>query len=259
VASNDLSNALDDCLRQIASGRTVDQAVSQYPQFEPALRVMLAASAVVPRYTLPEDEVFAARERLLPEIDRLIDRLPMRRRPPPWLPLALLSLILGGVLIGILFRGDDIVPLPQASATLVDMRLVTEAATIDATLLVTPLPPTPASVCSERLVVEGVIESINGQIVTLYHLRVRLSDVSGLSVGSWIRAEGCICDDDDDCGEENARATVISTPTVQASPLPVSPGSVPPPLTGSDAGAGDDDDDAGDDAADDDGGGDDDG
>jgi hypothetical protein len=246
MASNDLINAFHDCLGLIEQGQTLDQAIRRYPQFADDLRVLLTARDSVPRYELPVAEVAAARSRIQPVIDQIIDTIP-ERRPRPWLiPLLMVMLVLVVILVVWLLGGrDDAAPEPtltvpavvltatlEPSATWTPAPRLTHTVTPSLTLTQTPLPTSLATdsapVCSQTLVLEGVIESVSGNIVTIYGLQIQVADASGLLPGVYARVEGCQCDDDDDCGQVGARATLVATP------------SQPPP-----SGGNDDDDDAG--------------
>lgn len=247
MASNDLINAFHDCLGLIEQGQTLDQSIQRYPQFADDLRVLLTARDIVPRYELPVAEVAAARSRIQPVIDQIIDTIPERRARPWLIPLLIVMLLLVVILVVWLLGGrDDAAPEPTltvpavvVTATLepsasVPSATSTAAPTTTATLAqtVTPMPTSLATdsapVCSQTLVLEGVIESVSGTVVTIYGLQIQVADASGLLPGVYARVEGCQCDDDDDCGEAGARATLVVTP------------SQPPPSEGND-----DDDDAG--------------
>ena len=244
MASNDLINAFHDCLGLIEQGQTLDQAIRRYPQFADDLRVLLTARDIVPRYELPVAEVTAARSRIQPLIDQIIDTIPERRARPWLIPLLIVMLLLVVILVVWLLGGrDDAAPEPTltAPAVVVTATLEPSASVPSATstpapsltltqTVVTTIPATDsAPVCSQTLVLEGVIESVSGTIVTIYGLQIQVADASGLLPGVYARVEGCQCDDDDACGDAGARATLVVTP------------SQPPPPSGGN----DDDDDAG--------------
>lgn len=244
MASNDLINAFHDCLGLIEQGQTLDQAIRRYPQFADDLRVLLTARDIVPRYELPVAEVTAARSRIQPLIDQIIDTIPERRSRPWLIPLLIVVLVLVVILVAWLLGGrDDAAPEPTLTvpAVVVTVTLEPSASVPSATwtpapsltLTQTAAPTIPATdsapVCSQTLVLEGVIESVSGTIVTIYGLQIQVADASGLLPGVYARVEGCQCDDDDACGDAGARATLVVTP------------SQPPPPSGGN----DDDDDAG--------------
>lgn len=231
MASNDLINAFHDCLGLIEQGQTLDQAIRRYPQFADDLRVLLTARDIVPRYELPVAEVTAARTRIQPLIDQIIDTIPERRSRPWLIPLLLGVVVLVVILVAWLLGGrDDAAPEPTltapavvVTATLEPSASVPSATSTPApTLTQTAAPTIPATdsapVCSQTLVLEGVIESVSGTIVTIYGLQIQVADTSGLLPGVYARVEGCQCDDDDACGDAGARATLVVTPSQQPPP-----------------------------------------
>lgn len=240
MASNDLINAFQDCLGLIEQGQTLDQVIQRYPQFADDLRVLLTARDIVPRYELPVAEVTAARSRIQPVIDQIIDTIPERRSRPWLIPLLIVMLLLVVILVVWLLGGrDDAAPeptltvpavvvtatfepspsvpsatwTPTPTTTVTPAQTVTPLPTLTQTAVSTSLATDSAPVCSQTLVLEGVIESVSGTIVTIYGLQIQVADASGLLPGVYARVEGCQCDDDDDCGEAGARATLVVTPS----------------------------------------------
>jgi hypothetical protein len=283
MSSLDIINSFQDCVARIERGESLDAALAQHPRFAADLRPMLIASGVIERYGLPAAEVQAAQERIRPEIDRLIETVPARRLPPWLLPLIVIGGIgLGALLIWNGVGGSLVTPTATptltASATATATPTATPSSTVSPTVTasvtssVTPTSTasptatptatqsatpshTPTSTvsathtatqpvsCNPLFVTEGVIESINGNVVVIHNLTIRVPDATGLIVGSYMRVEGCLCDDDDDDCE-----TAVATQMVTATATPRSnnnPGGGPTPEGGSggSGGGGDDDDD----------------
>jgi hypothetical protein len=103
MASTDFINAFDDCLNRLAQGQSLEQTLGAHPQFADALRPILTTGQLVPRYELPEADVLAARARIQPRIDALIESFPDDTGFPLWvLPLVLALLVGGGLLFFLL-------------------------------------------------------------------------------------------------------------------------------------------------------------
>lgn len=287
MAANSLSDAFDVCAAQVARGRSIDDVLAQYPQFADELRLLLTVSSAITRYELPSAEVDAARARVQPAIDDLIDGFPDRGLPPWVIPLviivavAIIALLLASQPGGIFSPPPTQTPTasmtpttaPTATATLTSTVSVTPSHTPTAspTFTLTPSPTAPptataaVNTCAQTVVLEGLIEAIRGNQLVLYGLPVLVPDVSRYAVGMLVRVEGCICDDDD-CDNFGGATVIIPTipPIVLPTSIPAasggsnSAGGGSPPVGSTPADGGgqppgdDDDDDGGDDGGSDD-------
>ena len=254
MAANSLSDAFNVCAAQVARGRSIDDVIAQYPQFADDLRLLLTVSSAVARYELPSAEVDAARVRVQPTIDDLIDGFPNRGLPPWIIPLvivvaiAIIALILAAQPGGIFSAAPTLTPTASpttvpsltviatstTSATATASSTPTPSPTLTQTPTLTPSPTATVNVCAQTVVLEGLIEAIQGNQLVIYGISVVVSDVSRYAVGMLVRVEGCTCADDacHDIGE--ASVIIPTTPPI------ILPTSVPN-SGGSGTGAGDDD------------------
>lgn len=230
MAANSLIEAFDASVRQIARGQSIAEVVAQYPQFAEELRVMLAAAAVVPRYELSQAEVDAARARIQPAIDDLIDGFPDRGLPPLVIPLAIIGVIVVIVLLYLAGQTSGLLAPPTATitptatatptATLTEIPSATATETNSPTASPTATPPAsmtpaptatlPAQACAQNVVLEGVIEAIQGNQIVVYNYFVPVSDPALYTVGTNVRVEGCICAGNS-CDELRGASVIIPT------------------------------------------------
>lgn len=217
MAANSLLDAFEICAAQVARGRPVDDVIGQYPQFADDLRVLLAVSATVNRYELPAAEVDAARARLQPAIDELIDSFPDPRLPPWLLPLVIVVIVI--VLALILLLGTQpggiftppLTPTPTPSPTF----------TAQPTATLTPTAAATVDPCAQGVALEGPIEAIRGSQIVIFGLSVVVADPSLYRAGMVVRVTGCTCADAV-CDAINEASVTIPTP------VPVVMPTIPP-------------------------------
>jgi hypothetical protein len=238
MAANTLLDIFEVCANQVAHGRSIADVIADYPQYADDLRVLLAASDAVNRYELPAAEVDAARARVQPRIDDLIDGFPDRRLPP-WLLLLGVIIVVALLVALFLFAAQPaqiVAPTatPTATPTLAPSATVAASptSTIVPSLTVTLAPTTTVTrqptqtptrvptatatlaatinACAQSVVLEGRIEAINGNRLVIYGFSVVVSDAARYSVGLLVRVDGCTCDDDD-CDDITTAAVTIPT------------------------------------------------
>jgi hypothetical protein len=229
VAEQTLANIFNECIEQLAAGQSVDACLRLYPNDAARLRPMLETGQLVGRMSYPLVEVTAAQEQVWSRIERAYNPpQPVRRMRFPrqslWLAAVLAALlILAGVmaaaqnsapgdpLYGVKvfiesILGGETVPttLPTSTPTQTLAPTETAAPTLTAQSIVTPTATataseTPAEATAEvtedvTAVIEGPVEAINGNVITIYGIEITIDPDDPLliviRIDDVIRVEG---------------------------------------------------------------------
>lgn len=152
-----LQNALNNCIERLASGQTIEQCLTMYPELASELRPLLEAGQASSNLRADRSELSAMHNRLDPKIERLIADTNFNQRPPLRLPVGsfvlVASLIAVFIGIGIIFRGDTLITGEQPTATLTSTPAETQVTPAPTLMQITPsvtsTPATPDAVTTE--------------------------------------------------------------------------------------------------------------
>jgi hypothetical protein len=258
MASSDLINAFNDSIDRLARGESIEDCLRAYPQYAADLRILLTVGRASERAVLPFEEVDAARARIEPVVEDAISSPPAAPGSPlRWIiPLLIVALPLAGILLWNSQSGliappptpthtPTIAPTITSTPSPVPTASLTPTMTPSATSTHTPgaTARTPAatrtasatpvasvnavltsqSACPRPLVIEGVIERIEGDVIVILGLPVTIPNAASMSVGRQVRVEGCRCATEAECGGALARGEVITTPAPNATSAPSNP------------------------------------
>jgi len=238
MAEMSLPDIFNDCIDRLAAGQSLDACLRAYPGQAGRLRSMLESGLVAARVAYPAAEVMLAQERIWSRMEQVYlapspvhpVRLPRRWQ---WAIAAAAALLMmtgvmlaaqnsqpGDPLYGVktfiqsIFPGEQPAPLPTPTETAVPTsttaptatNTVEPSATLTSTATPTPTASETATATPEltltsqtvTTVIEGPVEAINGNVITIYGIDIEISDddpmLDVIKVGDVIRVEGNIDD-----------------------------------------------------------------
>lgn len=216
----DFIEALNECIDRLNEGETVDTILSDYPTLANALRPMLEAGLLFTRARIPASEVEPvemAGETVVRQTVRQVFRSGIGGAG--WFLLLLVVMGIGGgillaVVVGSSQSSPSVLPATTETATATTTIIATLMPTVVATHTLVPThtltasaPPTntPAAATQtpqplvstldrSQIIVEGPVNGIDGNVITIYNLTIRLEPTTPLlnviRTGDIVRVEG---------------------------------------------------------------------
>jgi hypothetical protein len=230
MAEMSLPDIFNDCIDRLAAGQSLDACLRAYPGQASRLRSMLESGLVAARVAYPAAEVMLAQERIWSRMEQAyLAPSPVRpmRLPRRWqwaIAAAAALLMMTGVMLAAqnsqpgdplygvkvfiqsIFPGQQPAPLPTPTETAVPTAATTTAptatptveSTATATSSATPTPDMTTTSQTVTTVIEGPVEAINGNVITIYGIHIEISDddpmLDVIEVGDVIHVEGDIDD-----------------------------------------------------------------
>lgn len=215
--SPDLVEALNQSIDRLQQGETIDEVLNQYPAQAGQLRPMLEAGALFQRVRYTPAEVTAAQNRIEPAVQQAAEAAFKGGLRGTWPGLLLLVVIVsGGMILAIFATGqgndkaapDTLSPtstmtstaittempvMPAAVATSTAIPTITTRAT-EATPTITAIPTSTAPDQPPIMVIEGPVEAITEDSVTIFDIVIKLDPddplLNAVSIGDVLRIEG---------------------------------------------------------------------
>lgn len=212
---DEFTSALNDCIDRLNDGETLESVVTDYPDMSGGLRSFLVCGRRLAASRYPTPDVEAARRRIEPTIQQAIQTTFSGGLSALWLGLLLILMIVGGSGLFFVIQGRADLEV-ESTATATPTATITATATPTITLtatattmptatstttrtIVPTIPPTRTETpLDSYIVLEGIVESIDGDSLIIYGIEIQFDDDSllmdAVQVGDLIRIEGLLND-----------------------------------------------------------------